>query len=138
MGKTSSVLKRAFGGGSPREVWRKHVLRGQICTHCQTSPAVGTVNIFWPAEEFEADLPRLAAKMAIQSRGSIPFVEFKFDHDPNSLPKKYIPLPVVLFCEHCRTEVEKWAGKAPSYAVVEFRDGPPDSERVSGQVPRAL
>ena len=35
-------IKKAFGGlKTARDVWREQVLGGRLCTHCQTSHAIG-------------------------------------------------------------------------------------------------
>jgi hypothetical protein len=115
-----------------RDVWREQVLGGRLCTHCQMSRAIGTLNMFWPMEDIEADQPALVVKLALQHQGKIPWVEFNVCGEP----KKYVPLPVAFFCMYCQKEMEKWAAHAPSKVVCEVRMGPEES-KVVGQVPGA-
>lgn len=123
--------KKAWGGlRTARDVWREQVLGGRLCTHCQTSHAIGTLNMFWPADELEHDQPALAVRMALQHQGSIPYVEFNVCGEP----KKYVPMPVMFFCVYCRKTMEEWAADAPSKVVTEVRMGP-DERRPFGQVP---
>ena len=83
-----------------------------------------------PSDEFEHDYPQLAVKMALRSPAGIPWVEFAVCGEP----RKYVPLPAVPFCQHCQQAVERWAAKAPSKMVCEFRLGP-DESRLVGQAP---
>ena len=117
-------LQKAFGCvKTAREVWREEVLRGHLCTHCRTTKAIGTINLFWPADEFEADQPTLAVKMFLRSPAGVPWVEFNVCGEP----KKYVPLPVAFFCAFCRKNIEQWAARAPSKVVAEVRMGPDES-----------
>jgi hypothetical protein len=116
-----AYFKKAFGGRTTaKELWRQTVLPGKLCLHCRTRPAIGTINLFTPAADFQKDHPRLALQYATECGGRIPYVQFNVCGEP----RNYVALPVLYFCGLCRRDVEKFAAKKPSYVVAEIRTGP--------------
>ena len=122
--------KKLFGGQTDAiSIWRQHVLNGALCNHCQTNRAIGTINMFWPAADFEKDQPKLAVQYATECGGAIPLVKFRVGKEE----RNFIAMPVMYFCEQCRKDMEVWAAHAPSYVVSEVRTGP-HPDRIIGQV----
>jgi hypothetical protein len=127
-----AFTKKAFGGRiTAKELWRQTVLPGKFCLHCRTAPAIGTINMFSPAADFQKDHPRLALQYATECGGRIPYVQFNV----NGEARNFVALPVLYFCGLCRKDMEKFAAHKPSYVVAEIRTGP-EVDKVFSQVPR--
>jgi len=111
-------------------LWRRAVLNGHLCGRCRTAKAIGTINMFWPAADFERDQPKLAVKYATECKGVIPTVKFRCHGDI----RVFVAMPVIYFCQACQSEMERFAARAPSYVVAEVRTGP-ERDKLIGQVP---
>jgi len=117
----AGFLRKLFGGRTDAQsLWRRTVLHGATCNHCQTAKAIGTINMFWPAADFQKDQPKLAIKYATECGGSIPVVKFRVCGEERA----FVAMPVLYFCGACQSEMEKFAAHAPSYVVSEVRTGP--------------
>jgi len=48
----AGFLRKLFGGRTDAQsLWRRTVLHGATCCHCQTAKAIGTINMFWPVAD---------------------------------------------------------------------------------------
>ena len=121
--KADRIHRRKLFDGrtTAQELWRQTVIGERKCMHCQVMRAIGTINMFWPAKDFEKDQPALAVKIASEHQGGIPFVSFK---SAGGIKRNFVHMPTLYACGHCARELEKMLAKAPSYVVVEIRRGP--------------
>lgn len=131
--KDQRHLHKLFDGRiTAQELWRQTVIGTRLCGKCNTSRAIGTINMFCPAADFERRFPSVALKYATECGGRIPTVMFRVGDD--MLPRHFVALPVIYFCGQCQAEMEKWAAHKPSYVTAEIRTGP-EPDKVYGQVP---
>jgi hypothetical protein len=129
--KDQRHLHKLFNGRTTaQELWRRTLLTGKFCGKCRTAAAIGTINMWCPAEDFERLFPRIALQYATELEGKIPYVMFKSSGEA----RKFVALPVIYFCGACRSEMEKWAARKHSTVVAQIKTGP-EPDKVYGQVP---
>ena len=96
------------------------------CGKC-LRPAAMEIRVFMPAVDFVRDMPQMAMKIAAKNEGKIPVVMFR---GPGGQPRKFVRALHAFACRQCRKELELWAAKAPSYAVVEIAEAPKQAIQV--------
>jgi len=126
--------KKLFDGRTDAvSLWRATVIGNTRCGRCKTARAIGTINMFCPASDFERAFPAIALQYATECKGKIPIAKFKVYGEI----KDYVAMPIRFFCGACRREMEAWSAHAPSYIVTEIRTGP-ERDKIIGQVPKKI
>lgn len=120
MSRQAQARRPLFETQTPAEVWRQLLNLRCKCG----APGVMQVRVFLPLAEV---MPggaheHIGAKQAMLNGGQLLPVVFR---GPGGEPRQFIRALHAVGCRACRKDLELWAAKAPSYAVVEVDNGPP-------------
>jgi hypothetical protein len=120
------IHKQKLLGGrmTAEELWRES-LNG-VCGFCGGPPAM-QIYILLPLEDFLRDHPQIAIRKAAQHEGRIPVVIFR---GPDGGQRRFTQALHAFACDLHKVGLERFAAKAPSYAVVHIDKGPPDMNRI--------
>jgi hypothetical protein len=124
-GKKVEVLHRDHfmnGELTPQEAHRKLAWGGKGCDKCG-QPAAIRVRVFAEAAEVMKRSPQFIMQLAAANNGAVPMVTFKYG--------KFVRVSEAFGCDHCKSDLEREAAKAPSWCVVEIDRGPEDKLQVA-------
>lgn len=116
------VKKFMDGEHTPQEIHRALAWGGRKCDACKVGVAAIRVRVFAEYKECLQRSPEFMLKLAAEHAGEVPVVDFK--------QGKYVRVSEAFACEHCRSELERQAAKAPSWCCVEIDRGPDEKVQV--------
>ena len=123
-----SILdKFKHGDISIEDTHRAIEFNGRTCDKCK-QPAAMRIRTFGELAEVMRRSPEWVMQTAAKNNGALPVVEFTYG--------KFIRVGEAYACEHCRSELEREAAKAPSWVIIEIDRGKKDG--ISIQVPESF
>lgn len=118
--------KRKFMDGrmTPRELWRHVVMGGRVCAGCGGKGVVIRCRVLVPAADVQAQVnPAVLELLGARDPTAILQASVMLTDG-----KPYVCISETLACHKCKDTMRAAARKAPSWAVVEFDEGPEEQK----------